>query len=129
VAPPAAPAAASSTAPAADRTRPRLTNLALSRSAIRGRQSTRLLLTLSERASVTVAVERCAATKRRTRRCALPTRVATLRRANLSGLAKVKLTRRFPERTLARGRYRLKVTAVDAAGNRSAPVTRLLTVR
>jgi hypothetical protein len=115
--------------PAADRTAPKLTKLRLSKRTISRKQATKLKFTLSEPAAVSITVERCAATKRKTKRCALPTRVATVKRSKLSGAVALKLTRKLPERTLKRGRYRLKVTAIDAAGNRSAAGTTLLTVR
>jgi hypothetical protein len=54
--------------------------------------------------------------------------VATVTRRIGAGPGRVRLRGRIGRRTLARGRYRLRVTALDAAGNRSAPRARLFAV-
>lgn len=50
--------------------------------------------------------------------------VATLRRAGRPGANRIALTGRIGRRALRPGRYRLRVTATDAAGNRSRTRTR-----
>jgi hypothetical protein len=121
-------------ASAADGVAPLLSAVKLDRQTIRrtGRakgRATTLRFTASELSTVTVAIDRCAATVRATKRCALPTRVGAVTRKGLSGRAAVRLTAKLPGRMLRPGRYRLTVRAADAAGNRSKAVTKLLVVR
>lgn len=113
--PPAAPApapAGSALPPvlaAADRTRPALRALKVTR---RGATAT-VRFSLSERASVAVTVERCTTAKR----CR---KVKTIRRTARSGPNALRV------RTGTGRRLRVKVVATDAAGNRSrAAVKRL----
>jgi hypothetical protein len=137
--PVAAPFVAASPGPNAegsqrDRTAPLLRSVRLDRRVIRrtgapkGR-ATVLRFATSEPSTVAVTVERCAATRRTTRRCALPTRVARLTRRGLAGRAAIRMTAELPGRTLRPGRYRLTLRATDAAGNRSPAVTTRLDVR
>jgi hypothetical protein len=83
---------------------------ATARTATRG---TRIRYTLSEPATVTLRFQRL----RRGRRV----EAGTLRRAGRAGANRVAFSGRIGRRALRRGTYRLIVTAVDAAGNRSQP--------
>ena len=71
-------------------------------------------LTVSERAAITLRVSRC-----RTASCARIARTFVVRRRSVAGSATVKLARR-----LRHGRYTIRVTAVDAAGNRAVRTVR-----
>ncbi len=85
--------------------------------------------TLSEGASVSVRVERVVAgrrvgkacrTGRRTgRRCSIFRLVGTVKATGKAGTVTIRLPARIKRKALARGRHRLRVTATDAAGNRS----------
>jgi hypothetical protein len=113
----------------ADRTRPVISRLSLRPSRFRparrgrslgGRRGSRLRFTLSERATVNFRVQRCRR-RRGSRRC----RYVRLRggfsaraRAGRNGFV---FTGRLRGRRLRPGRYRLELTAVDAARNRSLP--------
>ncbi|MET0511622.1 MAG: hypothetical protein ABW135_08080 [Thermoleophilaceae bacterium] len=87
--------------------------------AARASDGTRLRYTLSERARVTVAIQR--AVKRgghvhfRT--------VGSLRRAGAQGANTIRFSGRIGKRALRPGRYRALIRATDAAGNRSQPRT------
>ncbi|MGE4425209.1 MAG: hypothetical protein AB7G37_02010 [Solirubrobacteraceae bacterium] len=130
--------------PAVDATAPRITRVSLSRRtfragrrlapARRGRRGvgTRVRLTLSEDARLRVTVERITVgrrrgeacvrstrARRRARRCARYARVGTLSRRGTAGVDTVRFTGRLKGRALRAGRYRLRIVATDAAGNRS----------
>jgi Tol biopolymer transport system component len=144
VAPPARPAPG----PVADTTAPLLTNVSLTRKRFRvvgvrvrplpGRRLTPagslLRLRLSESSRVRLVFERRAKGKRVNRRCVAPTRARAKRpncvrflRAGVltrptlaAGARRIPITGKIGRRALKPGAYRLSVTAIDAAGNRSA---------
>jgi len=106
----------------------------------RVRRGTTFGFTLSEAARMSLRIERRGAGRRvrgkcrrptsRNRRAPLCTRwlgAATLTRDAAAGLNRVRFSGRVLVRGRARalrpGRYRVRLTAADAAGNRSAPVT------
>ncbi len=102
----------------------------------RGRvvRGTAFAFTVSEAARVTIAIVaetsgrrshgRCVRATRRlahARRCTRLVAAGTVVHAVGKGHASVAFSGRIGKRTLAAGRYRATLTAVDAAGNRSAP--------
>ena len=98
-----------------DSTRPSITRVTLSRRTFvtrRGdpRYGTRVRLSLSERATLRLTVER-AGTGRRLR--------GTLRRRAGAGRVSVSFAGRLGDRPLSAGRYVLRIVATDAAGNTS----------
>jgi hypothetical protein len=128
-----------------DTTAPRITNARLTRKrfAVSRKptaltavaRGTRVPLTLSEPASLTLGVERrrpgrrvggrCRPVTRRNaarRKCVRFVRVGTLRRADRTGDVSIAFSGRLGSRAIARGRYRFRIVAADAAGNRSAAV-------
>jgi len=114
---------------APDTTKPRLTGLALAKKAFKG--STQLTYGLSERATLTVRVERVKKGRRFGGKCrkqtaANRTRKACKRFVKLAGkiektanagVNKVKIPAKVGGRKLKPGRYRLVAQARDAAGN------------
>jgi hypothetical protein len=110
----------------ADRTAPRVSGLRRSSSRLKRRESMTLRLVLDEPATVRVVYERCVRSTRG--RCTRWRAVGTITRKAAAGKVTMKLTARLGRRTLAAGRYRLAVTAADAAGNRSRAQHRTLTV-
>jgi streptogramin lyase len=89
---------------------------------------------VSEPALVTVVIARPTAGRKVGRRCRPPSRsnrakrrctryvtAGTLKRHGLQGLNKIAFSGRIGRRALRPSTYRVKVTARDAAGNRSAP--------
>ena len=115
-------------APALDRTKPVITGLRLTGSG-RGRV---VALTLSERARVTLRLERIAAGRRLGRRCVAPPRAPEGRRCDrrvpragtvvkpgTAGANRIALPAKLAGRTIANGRYALVAVAVDTAGNAS----------
>lgn len=111
--------------PAADTTAPALTAVRLTRARFRTarrstalsagtRAGTTLRFTLSEAARVRISVQR--------RRAGRATAVGALRRSEPAGANRVAFSGRLGKRALRPGRYRLKITATDAAGNASPPV-------
>jgi hypothetical protein len=116
----ATPAPPAPAATGADRSRPRLARVRLSSGRIRlPRGSVRLRLTLSEPATVTVQIGR-----RKGARLVAPRSVRVRARA---GALTITL---FADRLkLRRGAYGLRVSAADAAGNRSAAVALRLSAR
>ena len=88
--------------------------------AARTPRGTRFRYTLSEPAKVTLKIQRALAGR--------PTRyrtVGTLSRTGASGANSTKFSGRLRKRALRPGRYRVRITATDTAGNRSArPTTR-----
>lgn len=107
---------------------PRITALRLSSAKLKRRRgSTTLRFNLDERATVKVAYERCVKTRRG--RCLRWRAAGTVTRPAGAGRVALKLTAKAGRRTLAAGRYRLAISAVDAAGNRSAVQRRALTIR
>ncbi|MCK9248083.1 MAG: hypothetical protein M0P31_03795 [Solirubrobacteraceae bacterium] len=132
------------TPPAVDATAPRITRVSLSRRtfragrrlapARRGRRGVgaRLRLTSSEDARLRITVERLTAGRRHgracvrpgrarrgARRCARHVRVGAVTVAAREGRNAVRFTGRLRGRTLRAARYRLRIVATDAAGNRS----------
>jgi len=84
--------------------------------ATRTHHRTRFRYTLSERARVSLKIQR--------RLHGRQARYRTVARLSRSGTAGRNLTRfsgRIAKRALRPGRYRVRITAIDAAGNRSAP--------
>ena len=83
-------------------------------------RGTRFRYTLSEAAKVTLKIQRALAGR--------PTRyrtVGTLSRTGASGANSTRFSGRLRKRALRPGRYRVRITATDTAGNRSArPTTR-----
>jgi streptogramin lyase len=106
----------------------------------RVRRGTTLRFTLSEAATVRIRVQRRRAGRRRAGKCVKPTArlrrrgartcvrwvraLPTLRRAGTAGLNKVRFTGRVRRRALRPGRYRFRMTATDAAANRSPARTK-----
>jgi hypothetical protein len=124
----------------ATRFRPARRDTALAAARRRVPRGSTLRLALSEPASLRVAVVRarpghrrggrCRPAARRGRRCTLRTTVATLRRQLGAGPAAIPFSGRFRGRALRPGRYELRLSATDAAGNRSRPaVVRFTIVR
>jgi hypothetical protein len=118
---------------------PRLSDVRLAPTTLRrGRRSTTLRFRLDEPATLVVQVERARPGFRSGRRCvARPPRVGTPRRCTRFVRAGAAIRRRAGAgagrltiaRPRARGRHRVAVRAVDAAGNRSPTQHRVLTVR
>jgi hypothetical protein len=115
------------------------TNRARGRARARARRGTTFRFLLSERAQVTIAVERRARGRARSRarggprRCLAPRkrthakgkpctrwlRSGTLNALDPAGLQSLKFSGRFKNRALKPGRYRARMVARDAAGSRS----------
>jgi hypothetical protein len=108
------------TNPPADTTAPTLGRLRLSRARFRVGTRTTLTATPSEAGHIRLLVQRRRA-HGRTRWT--PAGPALVRAARKPGPVKVGFSGRIAGRKLAVGRYRFVVTAVDAAGNSSAPRT------
>lgn len=123
-------------APAADTIAPLFTGrLVLSPPAFRAAAGTSVRFSLSEAATVTLAVERRTTGRRvggrcvkrtsrnRARRhCSRYVRLAgSLTSAGAAGANRVRFTGRLRSRKLPAARYRLRATAIDVAGNRSQP--------
>lgn len=102
---------------------------------------TRLSFTLSEQATVSFAVQKPVSGRRSGADCVKPTKklakakrctrwvpAGTLLRDELSGTVNVSLYGRVKGKNLKPSQYRLVVTAVDAAGNRSQPLNRRITI-
>lgn len=116
--------------PARDTVRPRLTALRLDA------KRRRLGVTLSEAATLRIAIDRRATGRRKGKRCLAPrkarrgkrcvrhVRTRFLRKPVAAGRRRVSLGGR-----LRPGRYRVSVVAVDAAGNRSAVARKALVVK
>jgi hypothetical protein len=84
-------------------------------------RGTTLRFALSERGTVRVVVER-----RQGRRWSI---AGTISRPNVkSGRGALLIAGRFGRRSLAPGRYRVAITATDAAGNRSETVRRAVRI-
>src|SRR5262249_1477255 len=96
-----------------DHVRPQISKLALSRKTVTRHRRARVTYRVSEAATITVKV------KGRT--------VLTARLA--AGKRSFKLTGKVGRKVLRAGRYRVVVTARDAAGNVSLPVSRPFRVR
>jgi hypothetical protein len=86
--------------------------------AARAHHGTRFRYTLSEQARVSLKMQR----RLRGHRARYRT-VATLTRSGSAGINLVRFTGRIGKRALRAGRYRARITAIDSAGNRSAPRT------
>jgi hypothetical protein len=98
----------------------------------RAKRGTTFRYTLTERATVKIAIQRAAAGRRKGKKCVKPTRKlrrakrctryvrsGTLTRAAKAGANKVPFSGRIGKRKLKPGRYRALLRATDAAGNRS----------
>jgi streptogramin lyase len=116
--------------PPPDTTAPQLSLVTVTRT------GTTLRFTLSEAGTARAVLARAAAGKRRGKACVKPTR--KLRKAKrCTRFVRVKVVSapaiagqnaiRLPKQTRP-GRYRVVITATDAAGNRGTPVTRAFTV-
>jgi hypothetical protein len=86
--------------------------------AARAHHGTRFRYTLSEPARVSLKIQR-----RLRGRGARYRTVATLTRSGRAGVNLTRFTGRIGKRALRPGRYRARITAIDTAGNRSAPRT------
>ncbi|MDO8188601.1 hypothetical protein Q5424_17305 [Conexibacter sp. JD483] len=145
--PPAPPARAPPPARRPDRTAPRISKARLTRTrfatggrARRGRAvGSAFAFTLSEAATIKIAITRRATGRRRGARCVAPrrgrgrrcTRTLTVMRLSRSarrGSVRIAFRGRAGRTTLAPGRYRAALVARDAAGNASRPVTLAFTV-
>jgi hypothetical protein len=102
--------------PDADTTDPRLTRLSVSpkRFTVR-RRATRIRWRLSERARVTLRINRCVA-----RRCTKTKRVGSLTRTRDAGKATLRFNGRLRGKALRAGRYRLTAIPRDMADNRGS---------
>jgi uncharacterized delta-60 repeat protein len=120
---------------------PRISRLSLSRArfAVTGRRrGTRIRFSLSETARVTATIERagagrrvrgrCRPAGRRGPRCTLWRPAGRLRLTGRQGANSKRFSGRIAGRLLTPGRYRLRLTAVDAAGQRSRPRAARFTV-
>jgi hypothetical protein len=103
----------------------------------RAPQGAMVRYTLSEPARVSFTVERTVKGHKKGRACkarahgkpcVLLVRVATLTRSGISGANQLAFSGRLGRRKLSPGSYRLVVSAVDAAGNRSAAKTVSFTI-
>jgi hypothetical protein len=97
--------------------------------------------TLTEPATVKIAIKRKLAGRRKGSKCVRPTRAlrrakrctrlvtkGTLSRSSKLGANSVRFTGRIGRRKLVAGKFAAIVTAIDAAGNRSEPRTLAFTV-
>ena len=122
------------TPPPPDKTPPAITNVSVKKAA----KTVRLTFTLSEAATMKIDLARAArgqrhgksclkpnARRKKARRCTRYVRIRALAGNGAPGLN----TSQLSTGKLRAGRYRVVFTATDAAGNRSAPVTRRFTVR
>ena len=124
--------------PPPDTTAPAITSVALTKTKVRaGTTSVTLRFTVSEAGTATIVISKRLKGRRRGTRCVTPTRklrkarrctrlkrVRTVPVATTAGANSVKLR----IKTLTRGSYGVALTAADAAGNRTKPVTRTLSV-
>jgi sugar lactone lactonase YvrE len=125
--------------PPVDTIAPSVSNVSATATLRVGRSGT-LRLTLSEDASVSVRFERTLPGRRKAGRCVKPRRaphgrrctrfvtLGTQRRDAHAGANALAIGGKLGSRTLPVGRYRLTITAGDAAGNASQPITRRLQV-
>jgi hypothetical protein len=113
---------------------PRISRLSLRprRFAVTGRRpGTAIRFTLSEPAVVTMTIERarssrrvrgrCRPAGRSGRRCMLWRRAGRMRHAGRAGANTMRFSGRIQSRPLKAGRHRLRLIAIDAAGQRSQP--------
>jgi uncharacterized delta-60 repeat protein len=121
--------------PPADTTPPTLT-ARLSKKRFRAGKGTKIRYTLSEPARVTIRIQKGKAGRKVGRRCLKPTRarrgkprckrwvnLRTLTRESVQGDSVVPFSGRVRGRKLTPGPYRMRLSAVDAAGNRSTTTT------
>lgn len=108
---------------APDTTAPVLGGVSLSPPAVAAssRRKTMLRFSSTEPATLSVVIERMRPGRK-------VTRAATLTQAIQGGPGSVALRRRVGARPMKPGRYRLTLTASDAAGNRSEATVRMLTI-
>jgi Tol biopolymer transport system component len=107
-----------------DRIAPLLTRVRLERKRFRRARGTRLRFRSSEAGTLRVVVQSVRRHGGRVR----ARRIGTLQRQIAAGPGRVALRGRIGRRALRLGKYRLRVSATDAAGNRSRTVTRRFTV-
>lgn len=134
---PSAPAPPSTPSAAADTTPPSLGPLRRIGAARTGRPL-RVGTTLSEASTITLRVERLLSGRRAGRTCRVGRRTGTrctvartagvVRTRAVAGSSRVTIPARLAGKVLAAGVYRLTATAVDDAGNRSAPQRLEITV-
>ncbi|HEX8105689.1 MAG TPA: delta-60 repeat domain-containing protein [Solirubrobacteraceae bacterium] len=100
----------------------------------KAKKGTTFAYTLSEQATVTISLHRlvkgrraggkCRTTRKRGKRCTKRVKAGTLVRRDLAaGAQRTPFSGRLGSKRLKTGRYRAKLVAVDAAGNRSRAVT------
>jgi virginiamycin B lyase len=119
--------------PPPDKAPPAITNISLAKTSAR----VRLMFTMSEQATLKIDLSRAArgqrhgksclkpnARRKKAKRCTRWLRVRALGGNGSAGLNTIQLN----TRKLRKGRYRVVFSATDAAGNRSAPVTRTFRV-
>ncbi|MFN8131978.1 MAG: hypothetical protein U0R70_10575 [Solirubrobacteraceae bacterium] len=116
-----------------DVTKPVISKPAVTPRSRRAGQARRIRFTLSEAATVTLRFQRARAGKRKGRACVKPTRalrraktcvryrtVRTRRAAGTAGANRLAFNAKFGKAKLPAGRYRVTLSAKDAAGNVSA---------
>jgi hypothetical protein len=92
------------------------------------RRGTTLTFRSSEAATLSVLFERATTRRARGRRKVVHKRAGTLTRRITAGAGRIALSGRLGRRRMAAGRYRLTLTARDAAGNRSRPMILTFTI-
>ena len=129
--------------PPPDQVPPTISNVKLSApSLVAGSSAVNVTYRLSEPATTIVTVQKRTTGVRRGRSCVKRTRrlhgractrwvavKGSIKHADAAGIVKLRFTGRIGGRKLAPGRYRLVITAVDAAGNRSKVGTVQFTVK
>jgi streptogramin lyase len=124
--------------PPPDTTPPAITGVALTKTKVRaGTTTVTLRFTVNEAGTATIVISKRLKGRRSAKRCVKPTRklrkarrctrlkrVKTVQVTTTAGANSVKLR----IKTLTRGSYGVALTAADAAGNRTKPVTRALSV-
>jgi hypothetical protein len=121
---------------------PVLSKLGIRPARVRSGRTARLDVTLDEPATLRAELQRAVAGRREKRACRPPSRrnrggkrctrhvrVALVTSSLAAGARSVRLPARPGGRVLRAGRYRVVVTATDAAGNRSAAKTATFAVR
>jgi hypothetical protein len=108
------------TQPALDTLAPTISGFRVTRTP----RATRIRYTLSEPARVTLRVQRAVRGSRTRYRT-----IGRLTKAGVSGANRTRLRGRLAKRVRVPGRYRVKIVATDAAGNRAAPKTARFRVR
>lgn len=125
----------------ADTTKPVVTKPSVSPSTVKSGKSFKIKFTLSETASVNIAIEKASAGKKSKGKCVKPTRklrkkknctryakVTTLSHLGTVGANSVKFKGKVGKKALKPGKYRVSIVATDAAGNASKAATKSFTV-